>query len=144
MHLIKSINGQTILFEDNEMLIFNNASISREQRLFAAVFIFSIAIAGIIINLSSDKLFSLIAFIVLFLYGVIYVYIHFVNESKKVPEQISYSDINKIDFISSPKRDEIIFYFGEETESVKISTKNLNMDVIKFLESKNRFTIIRK
>ena len=144
MHIIKSINGQTVLFEDNEMIIFNNISIRRGERLFAAIFIFSIAITGIIVNLSVEKLYSLIAFIFLLLYGVIYVYIHFISESKKVPEKIAYSDINKIDFISSPKRDEIIFYFGKEIKTFKISTKNLNIDVIKFLESKNRFAIIRK
>ncbi|MGF1587515.1 MAG: hypothetical protein ACFCUM_19545 [Bacteroidales bacterium] len=144
MHIIKSINGQTVLFEDNEMFILKNTSISREQRLFAVIFIFSIAITGIIINLSAEKLYSLLAFIFLLLYGVIYVYIHFIREGKKVPEQIAYSDINKIDFISSPKRDEIIFYFGKEIKTFKISTKNLNIDVIKFLESKSRFAIIRK
>jgi hypothetical protein len=143
MHLIKSTKGQVLVFDDNEILIFNDSSIIREHRIFGMIFIFSLAIFGIFTNLSGEKLYPLISYVILLLYGVIYLYFYFIK-NKKVPEQISYSDIQGIDFITSTKTQEIIIYYGKESKSIKFTSENVNINIIKFLESRNSFIVNRR
>jgi hypothetical protein len=143
MYIIKSKKGHIILFDDNEILIFNNSSIREEHRLFGIIFTFSIAIVGIIINLSGEKLYSLITFVILLLYGIINLNIY-LFKYKKAPEQISYSDLNRIDFITSTKRFEVIFHYNNESKTFKFATEHIDFNVIEYLESKNQFIVNKK
>jgi hypothetical protein len=141
MHLIKSANDKIILFDDNGIFIFNDSSIRKDYRIFSLLFIFSIAIVGIIMNLSVDRFYSLLAFSVLLLYGLIHLYF-FILRNKKVPEQLSYAEIERIDFVTSSQRQAIIIY-SKESKRFKFFTKNLNTDIINFIEGKNHFIVNR-
>jgi hypothetical protein len=137
MHLIKSRAGQTIVFDDGEVFILNSPSIMKEQRLFTALFIVSIAIAGIIMNLSGETLLSLIAFIALLIYGIVYFSIYFITKRRKIPDQLKYSDITGIDFISLKKASILKLKYENNSKSFEIRTSPLDAKLIKFLEDKN-------
>jgi hypothetical protein len=136
MHLIKSTTGQTILFDDGEMLILNSPHITREQRLFTAVFLILIASAGIIMNLSGEPLFSLIAFAFLLVYGVGYFFIYFIF-NKKDPAQIQYGEIDGIEVKLTSKSAVLSVNYNNKSRYYRIKTNQLNPDLIKFLERKN-------
>lgn len=136
MHLIKSYTGQTILFDDGEMLILNKPRITSEQRYFTAIFIILIAIAGISINLSDEPKYSLIAFILLLVYGVGYFLIYFVFR-RNDPVRIQYSEINGIDIKSNKKSVVLSVNYSNSSKLYRIKAKQMDPDIIKFLESRN-------
>jgi hypothetical protein len=136
MHLIKSTTGQNILFDQDEILILNNPRITREQRLFNAIFLIVIASAGIILNLSGEMLFSLIAFSLMLVYGVGYFSIYFVF-NKEDPAQIKYEEIDGIEIKLNSKSVVLRVNYNYKSKSYKIKTKQLDPEILNFLERKN-------